>query len=126
MRTTIPVKIQDASPKQILIHIFNTVNRMEAIMAKATETLTAIQTAVDGVAQRLLPQLQNLKDALTAAQADDAEVSSALDAMMLEVDRLNALGADPASPVDPEAPNVDEVPEVQVPAELPPEETTEA
>ena len=104
---------------------------MEMQMSELTEATTALKAAVDGVAQRLLPLVQDLEaanaslsEALTAAQADDAaaeaamaEAKAATAAVRTEVDRLNALGSDPATPVDPEPEEPVEPPTVEVPAD---------
>jgi hypothetical protein len=97
---------------------------LELLMSDLTASVDALRGAVDGVAQRLLPRLVELEAALAAAQADDADAAALLAqaetaaaAIRTEVDRLNALGAEPATPVNEAAPNADTVPDVQVPAE---------
>ena len=92
-------------------------------MAELTGAVEELKAAVDGVAQRLLPEIKRLEDALETATSDDAaaaevlaEATAATTAIREEVDRLNALGTDPSTPVDPEAPPV-EPPVVEVPAD---------
>jgi hypothetical protein len=96
-------------------------DNMERHVAALTDSIDALKSAVDGVAQRLLPKLTALEEALAAAQADDADAAALLAdaetaaaAIRVEVDRLNALGADPTTPVDESAPDADTVPDVQV------------
>lgn len=83
-------------------------NRMETHMSDLTASVDTLKTAVDGVAQRLLPQIDALEEALAAAQADDAdadalyaEALAATAAIRDEADRLNGLGANPETPIDP-------------------------
>lgn len=128
---SIPVAVSSATTKQLLIAVLGRLDNIDARleqvetrMSNLTENVQALKGAVDGVAQRLLPQIQTLKDALAAAQADDdvaagvlADSIAAADALGVEVDRLNALGTDPSTPVDPDAPNEGDVPDVEVPAD---------
>lgn len=93
-------------------------------MAELTEAVESLKGAIDGVAQRLLPQIQTLEAALAAAQADDAdaaaafaEATSASAAIRTEVDRLNALGTDPTTPVDVDPETPVDPPPVEVPAD---------
>jgi ABC-type transporter Mla subunit MlaD len=120
-RVSIP--LSQLSTKQLLL--YNT-RLLEKVLTKMTELGTAVedlQNAVDGVAQRLLPEISNLEAALAAAQADDADAAqAAADAnqavanIRAEVDRLNALGTDPSTPVDTSTPPADPPP-VEVPAD---------
>jgi erythromycin esterase-like protein len=96
---------------------------MEKKMSELAQSVVDLQSAVDGVAQRLLPEIAALEEALAAAQADDADAAAAAaDAaaavanIRTEVDRLNALGTDPSTPVDTETPPA-EPPPVEVPAD---------
>jgi predicted component of type VI protein secretion system len=91
-------------------------NRLEEILSDLTESIDALKAAVDGVAQRMLPNVEALEAALAATQAqlavalaDDAaaaevlaDSNAATAAIRVEVDRLNALGTAPATPVDPD------------------------
>lgn len=93
--------------------------RLETRMSELTASVDTLKSAVDGVAQRLLPQITALEEALAAAQADDAdaaalfaEAEAATAAIRTEVDRLNALGANPETPVDESGPDVDVLPDV--------------
>lgn len=112
------------SAEQLLIYVvIPTLNRLEKKMTDLGSAVADLQSAVDGVAQRLLPEIANLEAALAAAQADDADAaqaaadaSAAVANIRAEVDRLNALGTDPSTPVDTETPPVDP-PEVEVPAD---------
>lgn len=92
-------------------------------MTDLSQSVDDLKGAVDGVAQRLLPEIAALEDALAAAQADDATAASvAADAqaavanIRTEVDRLNALGTDPSTPVDTTTDPVDPPP-VETPAD---------
>lgn len=92
-------------------------------MTDLSQSVDDLKGAVDGVAQRLLPEIAALEEALASAQADDANAASAAaDAtaavanIRTEVDRLNALGTDPSTPVDTDTTPV-EPPPVEVPAD---------
>ena len=131
MQKHIRVAYADATDRQLLLHVVDRLIsletqllQMEKTMSDLSASVDALKGAVDGVAQRLLPQISVLEAALVAAQADDANAAVALadavaasTAIRVEVDRLNALGASPATPVDPAAPNADVVPVVDVPSE---------
>jgi len=128
----VSISTTELSSEQLLLHVvIPTLNRMEKLMTELGAAVTDLQSAVDGVAQRLLPEIANLEAALAAAQADDADAAqAAADAaaavanIRTEVDRLNALGTDPSTPVDTETPPADPPP-VEVPAdpEAPVDET---
>jgi len=71
-------------------------------------------------------QVAALETALAAAQADDAaaastlaEAATATAAIRTEVDRLNALGAEPSTPVDESAPDAGTTPELEAPPSEP-------
>lgn len=124
MGHTVQVAVEDATLEQLavesvrLLHVLNTrFELLEIRMSALTETVTALQGAVDGVAQRLLPQLATLETQLADALADDAEAAAAVVAIRTEVDRLNALGGEPSTPVDTAAPDAATVPEVEVVSE---------
>jgi len=114
----------ELTAEQLLLHVvIPSLNRLEKKMTDLGTAVADLQSAVDGVAQRLLPEIANLEAALAAAQADDADAAAAAaDAatavanIRTEVDRLNALGTDPSTPVDTETPPV-EPPPVEVPAD---------
>lgn len=92
------IDARDATPKQLLVAIYQSMIRMEERMSALTDSVEALQSAIDGVAARLLPQLQALqaeKDALSA------EAQGAVDSIQSGIDELNALGTDPSTPVDP-------------------------
>lgn len=121
-RTSLPMT--ELTAEQLLLHVvIPSLNRLEKKMTDLGTAVADLQSAVDGVAQRLLPEIANLEAALAAAQADDADAAAAAaDAatavanIRTEVDRLNALGTDPSTPVDTETPPV-EPPPVEVPAD---------
>lgn len=105
---------KDASAKQLMLAVYESQLRMELMMSELSTAVTDLQNAVDGVAQRLLPKIEELEaangtleEALSAALADDAEAAAALEdakaataAIRAQVDELNGLGADPSTPVD--------------------------
>lgn len=82
-------------------------------MSDLDQAVDDLKAAVDGVAQRLLPKIQELEAALAEGDSDAADAVAAIRA---EVDALNALGTDPTTPVDTEATPVDP-PEIEVPAD---------
>lgn len=117
----VTLKISELSEKQLLVliarqqrQIIASNQRMEARMSDLTAAVDDLKGAVDGVAQRLLPQIRDLEAALTDAEsrlstalADDeaaaevfADAQAAAAAIRTEVGRLNALGAEPETPVD--------------------------
>jgi chromosome segregation ATPase len=117
----VTLKISELSEKQLLVliarqqrQIIAGNQRMEARMSDLTAAVDDLKGAVDGVAQRLLPQIQALESSLDEAQtqlsaalADDeqaaqvfADAQAAAAAIRTEVGRLNALGAEPETPVD--------------------------
>jgi TolA-binding protein len=83
---------EDATTRQLLAAIYRQGIRLEQRMSE----LSAEVDQLDGVAQRLLPQLQALE-----AQRDSlsADAAAAVDNIRNEVDQLNAMGADPTTPV---------------------------
>jgi hypothetical protein len=121
-RVSLP--LDEMTDRQLLLHVvIPALNALEKKMSDLGTAVADLQSAVDGVAQRLLPEIAALEDALAAAQSDDADAAAAAaDAaaavanIRTEVDRLNALGSDPTTPVDPEAPPV-EPPVVETPAD---------
>lgn len=127
----ISIPLSKLSPKQLLLYNTRLLQKVVKLMTDLGSAVDELQNAVDGVAQRLLPEIANLEAALAAAQADDADAAqAAADAatavanIRAEVDRLNALGTDPSTPVDTSTPPADP-PEVEVPAdpEAPVDET---
>lgn len=120
----VSVQLDELTTRQLLLHVvIPKLTSLEKLMSDLGTAVADLQSAVDGVAQRLLPEIAALEDALAAAQSDDADAAAAAaDAaaavanIRTEVDRLNALGSDPTTPVDPEAPPV-EPPPVEVPAD---------
>jgi hypothetical protein len=130
-KRTVSVPTTELTAEQLLLHVvIPTLNRLEKKMTELGAAVTDLQSAVDGVAQRLLPEIANLEAALAAAQADDAtaaaaaaDAQAAITNIRTEVDRLNALGTDPSTPVDTSTPPADPPP-VEVPAdpEAPPVE----
>jgi len=123
-KRTTSLPTTELTAEQLLLHVvIPTLNRLEKKMTELSAAVTDLQSAVDGVAQRLLPEIAALEEALAAAQADDADAAAAAaDAtaaianIRTEVDRLNALGTDPSTPVDTETPPA-EPPVVEVPAD---------
>lgn len=119
----ISIPLSQLSPKQLLQYNTRLLQKAVKLMTDLGSAVADLQSAVDGVAQRLLPEIANLEAALAAAQADDADAAqAAADAaaavanIRTEVDRLNALGTDPSTPVDTETPPADP-PVVEVPAD---------
>jgi hypothetical protein len=119
----IRVLLSNATNHQLLVAILERLDSLEASVSELSQSVTDLQGAVDGVAQRLLPHIADLEAALAAAQADDAtaaqaqaDAQAAVAAIRAEVDALNALGTDPSTPVDTDAPPV-EPPPVEVPAD---------
>src|ERR1700750_1794765 len=120
---TVRLKLSELSVRQLLMYNTQLLIEVRTLMNDLSSAVADLQSAVDGVAQRLLPEIQALEDALAAAQADDADAAAlAADAeaavanIRTEVDRLNALGTDPSTPVDTDTTPVDP-PEVEVPAD---------
>jgi peptidoglycan hydrolase CwlO-like protein len=120
----VSISVDQLTTRQLLLHVvIPTLTVMEKKMTDLSQSVEDLKSAVDGVAQRLLPEIAALEEALAAAQADDADAAAAAaDAqaavanIRTEVDRLNALGTDPSTPVDTETPPA-EPPEVEVPAD---------
>ena len=112
----VSVPLDQLTPRQLLVNLTRlwqksqtTLNRLDKLMTDLSQSVDDLKNAVDGVAQRLLPEIAALEDALAAARADDADAATiAADAqaavanIRTEVDRLNALGTDPSTPVDTE------------------------
>jgi hypothetical protein len=123
-KRTHSIPTTELTAEQLLVHVvIPTLNRLEMKMTDLSSSVEDLKAAVDGVAQRLLPEIAALEEALAAAQADDADAAAAAaDAaaavanIRTEVDRLNAMGTDPSTPVDTETPPADP-PEVEVPAD---------
>lgn len=127
---SLTIPLGEATDHQLLLHLVHqqeillaAIQEVEETVAELGSSVEDLKAAVDGVAQRLLPKISALEDALTAAQADDATAAAAMEEanraaadIRTEVDRLNALGADPSTPVDTSAPPV-EPPVVEVPAD---------
>jgi len=121
-RVTLP--LDQLSNNQLLLYIARQITQMRKDMTELSGAVGDLQAAVDGVAQRLLPEIAALETALAAAQADDADAAAAAaDAAQAvanirsEVDRLNALGSDPETPVDVDPADPIEPPEPVVPAD---------
>ena len=120
----VSIPLTELTERQLLMYVvLPQLNSMEKKMTDLSASVDDLKNAVDGVAQRLLPEIANLEAALAAAQADDADAAqAAADAeaavanIRTEVDRLNALGTDPSTPVDTDTPPTDP-PEVEVPAD---------
>ena len=99
-------------------------DRLDAFMADLTQSVAALQSAVDTMAVRFASQNGVLTEALAAAQAaaDQAntELIEALNTAQqaaaqidAEVAELNSIGARPEEPVEPVP--VDELPEPETP-----------
>jgi ABC-type transporter Mla subunit MlaD len=120
----VSIPLTELTEQQLLLYVvLPQLNKMESKMTDLSASVDDLKNAVDGVAQRLLPEIAALEDALAAAQADDATAASvaadaqaAVQNIRTEVDRLNALGTDPSTPVDTETPPA-EPPPVEVPAD---------
>lgn len=120
---SVRLKLSELSARQLLQYNTRLLIEMRDLMSELSQSVEDLQGAVDGVAQRLLPEIASLEEALAAAQADDADAAAiaadaqaAVSNIRTEVDRLNALGSDPSTPVDTETPATDP-PEVEVPAD---------
>ena len=120
---TVRLPLSELSARQLLQYNTQLLIEMRELMSDLSQSVADLQGAVDGVAQRLLPEIAALEEALAAAQADDADAaqvaadaSAAVANIRTEVDRLNALGTDPSTPVDTDTPASDP-PEVEVPAD---------
>ena len=120
----VSIPLTELTGRQLLLYVvLPSLTTLENKMTDLSQSVDDLKGAVDGVAQRLLPEIAALEDALAAARADDADAAAvAADAeaavanIRTEVDRLNALGTDPSTPVDTETPPVDP-PDVEVPAD---------
>lgn len=127
------VPLAEANAEQLLRAIYRQNVRMEKRMSELTAAVTELQGAVDGVAQRLLPQIDALEEAnatlrtqLEGALADDeaaaaafAEAEQAVTGIRTAVQELNTLGASPDTPVE-DVPAEDTAP--AIPVEVPTEE----
>lgn len=121
--------LKDASERQILVAIYENQLRLENAMSELSAVVADLKNSVDGVAERLLPLIENLEAnnanleaRLADALADDEEaarlvqeVKDATAEIRGQVDELNALGNDPSTPVDPDQPHVDNT----LPGDLP-------
>jgi hypothetical protein len=128
---TVCLDVNDLSERQLLLHVLSRINDLEVAMSSLTETVTELQGAIDGLAQRFagkLAALETAQAALTQALADDqtdeaeiarltAEIADATTGLRTVLDQANALGAEPSTPVDETEPNVDIVPDVEVVSE---------
>ena len=83
------------------------INQIGNVMADLDQSVADLNAAVQGVADRVGPNVQALKDALAAAQAADAtdqaslsdalaKASTAADAIESDVTALNNVAASPA------------------------------
>lgn len=129
------VLLRDLTTRQMLREIMRTqqeiLDQLSSTGGNVSELDVAVeelQAAVDGVAQRLLPKIQELEAALTEAEdaladaiASNDGAQEAIDAMHAaagdireEVGRLNALGADPSTPIDTDPEDPIEPPPVDV------------
>jgi ABC-type transporter Mla subunit MlaD len=115
-KQTVPIPLTELSARQLALYNTRLLLELRNLMSDLDQAVDDLKAAVDGVAQRLLPKIQDLEAALAAAQADDADVNDAVSQIRAEIDNLNALGQDPSTPVDTDATPVDP-PEVEVPAD---------
>lgn len=130
----------DASPGQLLLAMYRTTLRLETRMSELTAAVSELEAAVDGVAQRLLPQIDALEAAnerlaaeLHQAGLDDAEAAAVLEevvaataAIRAQADELNSLGAsNPEDPEDPEEPGDPGDPGDGTPEDVDPEDPVE-
>jgi uncharacterized coiled-coil protein SlyX len=118
-----PLRIdpKDASAKQLLLAVYESQLRLEKTVSELSAAVADLKNSVDGVAERLLPLIENLEannanleQRLSDALADDAEAAAAFQEIKDataeirgQVDELNAMGNDPSTPVDPDQPHVD-------------------
>jgi hypothetical protein len=96
---SIRIPLSRLSPRQLLLYNTSLLQKVVAKMTELGGAVEDLQSAVDGVAQRLLPKIADLENALSAAQADDADAAAAaadaqaaVAAIRQEVDALNASG----------------------------------
>lgn len=110
-RVTVP--LNELTNHQLLLHLHN---RLETTMADLSQSVSDLQAAVDGVAQRFTDQIGPLTQALSDAQAalanltvqDEADkqaladalasAQTAADSIESQVTELNDIGA--AAPAD--------------------------
>ena len=115
----VPVPLNELTDRQLHLHLVSlytkharVLERLESFMANLTESVAALQGAVDNVAIRLATRVATLSDAVAAAvaagAADEAalqealtEAQAAADAINAEIAELNSLGAEPDVPVAP-------------------------
>lgn len=128
----------DASAEQLLLAVYRSTLRMETRMSELTAAVTELEQAVDGVAQRLLPQLDALEAAnerlaaeLEQAGLDDAaaaalleEVNTATANIRSQAEELNSLGSSTEEPPVDE-PELPEDPDVPAEPDFPPAEPEE-
>lgn len=123
---TVEIEIDDLTNRQLHLLLVDLLveqaahnNRLEVFMSSLTESVSAMQAAVDNIAVRFASQNQVLTDALENAQtalADSeieegeaktaleealAEAQSAADSINADVTELNSIGAAPDVPVEP-------------------------
>lgn len=134
--------LKDATERQILVAIYENQLRLEKTVSELSAVVADLKNSVDGVAERLLPLIENLEAnnanleaRLAEALADDEEaarlvqeVKDATAEIRGQVDELNSLGNSPETPVDPDQPHVDNslpgdqpVPDQTLPGDLPQE-----
>lgn len=105
---TIPVNVEDASERQLLVFITNSLVRIEKHMSNLDSSVEDLSTAVTGIADRISALITPLQQALADAQAAGATDKAALDAALTDatenaaaieaqVSQLNSL-ANPAEP----------------------------
>lgn len=105
---TLTVNIEDATDRQLLVSIANSLHRIENEMSELDASVDDLHTAVGGVAERLMALITPLQQALSDAQSNDASDAAAIQAALAdasaaaakietEVGSLNTL-AQPAPP----------------------------
>ena len=146
MAKSMRIDPKDASAKQLLLAVYENQLRLEKTVSELSAAVADLKNSVDGVAERLLPLINdlqannaNLQERLADALADDEEaarlfeeVQAATAEIRGQVDELNSLGNSPETPVDPDQPHVDNTlpnpddqphPDNTLPGDLPTDET---
>lgn len=67
----------------------------------AATTFEQLRAALNEATNKIADRLQALHDKLDQSGISAADEQAAIDALLVEVDRLHAMGTDPANPVPP-------------------------
>jgi seryl-tRNA synthetase len=71
--------LEDLSVRQLVLKVLKSTTRLESRMADLSQAVAQLRSAVAGVAERILPQVQELQAQLAAAKAASTGLQEALD-----------------------------------------------